>query len=57
MITWGKMVANLEKQGRPLPAMDSLIAAISLHGNLHLVTRNERDFMGTSVAIVNPWKS
>ncbi|MCA9974499.1 MAG: hypothetical protein KC413_02065 [Anaerolineales bacterium] len=40
---------------RPLPAIDSLIAALALTHNLHLVTRNEKDFQGTGVAVVNPW--
>jgi tRNA(fMet)-specific endonuclease VapC len=51
MLTWGKLSA----QGRTLPAMDSLIAAIALHHDLYLVTRNVKDFDGTSVKIFNPW--
>ncbi len=35
--------------------MDSLIAAIALQNSLTLVTRNEKDFAGIEVAIVNPW--
>jgi tRNA(fMet)-specific endonuclease VapC len=35
--------------------MDSLIAAITLQNSLTLVTRNEKDFAGIAVAIVNPW--
>ncbi len=30
MLLWGELVGNLEQQGRPLPALDSLIAAIAL---------------------------
>jgi len=55
MLTWGELVARLEKTGRKLPAIDSLIAAIALQHHLTLVTRNERDFAGTGVEIVNPW--
>lgn len=55
MLAWGTLVAALEAQGRTLPAMDSLIAATALHNDLSLVTRNERDFDGTGVAVVNPW--
>lgn len=51
MLTWGKLSA----QGRTLPAMDSLIAALALHHDLYLVTRNVKDFDGTSVKIFNPW--
>ena len=57
MLLWGELVGNLEKQGRPLPMMDSLIAAISIHNSLSLVTRNEKDFVGSGIVIVNPWAS
>ncbi|MDM3847927.1 MAG: type II toxin-antitoxin system VapC family toxin [Aphanizomenon gracile PMC638.10] len=55
MVLWGNLVGQLEQNGRPLPAMDSLIAAIALQHALSLVTRNEKDFAGTGVVIVNPW--
>ena len=56
LVHWGTMVARLEAKGRTLPAMDSLIAASALEKGLTLVTRNEADFDGTGVEIVNPWK-
>jgi len=55
MLLWGELLGKLEKQGRPLPMMDSLIAAIALQNSLTLVTRNEKDFAGIEVTIVNPW--
>ncbi|MBI1297239.1 PIN domain-containing protein [bacterium] len=55
MLTWGDLVARLEAGGRILPSMDSFIAAIALHHGHTLVTRNERDFAGTGVTVVNPW--
>ena len=54
MILWGNLVAELEQNGRPLPAMDSLIAATEVQNSLTLVTRNEKDFAGTKVLIINP---
>lgn len=39
----------------PRPERDSLIAATALALNLVVVTRNERDFQGTGVGLVNPW--
>lgn len=56
MLTWGKLTGRLERLGRPLPAIDSLIAALALHHNCSLVTRNENDFKETDVTIINPWR-
>ncbi|PDW02746.1 type II toxin-antitoxin system VapC family toxin [Candidatus Viridilinea mediisalina] len=56
MLTWGALVGRLEANGTPLPAIDSLIAALALHGDFVLVTRNDEDFKHTGVTIVNPWK-
>jgi tRNA(fMet)-specific endonuclease VapC len=55
MLTWGRLVGNLELQGRKMSAMDSLIAAIALHGGLTLATRNEEDFKHAGIPLVNPW--
>ena len=56
MLVWGELAADLEKQGKKMPAIDSLIAAIALHGRLSLVTRNEDDFANSGVAVINPWE-
>jgi len=55
MLTWGALVARTERQGRKLPAIDSLIAAVAIQNELELVTRNEKDFEGAELTIVNPW--
>lgn len=55
MLTWGQLTARLEQRGRKLPAMDSLIAAVALHGGFTLVTRNDADFQDTGVTLFNPW--
>lgn len=57
MLVWGQLTAGLEKQGRRMPAIDSLIAATCLQGRLDLVTRNESDFAHSGVAVINPWES
>ena len=49
---WGRMVAAA---GRPLPAIDSLLAATALAHDLMLVTRNTKDFAGLPVQVFNPW--
>ncbi len=51
---WGQLQAQA---GRPLPAIDSLLAATALQHNLTLVTRNVRDFVGLGVSLVNPWQT
>ena len=49
---WGRLLASA---GRPLPAVDSLLAATALQNDLTLVTRNTADFAGTGVRLINPW--
>ena len=56
ILVWGQMIGRLELTGKKMAAMDSLIAAIALSGNLRLVTRNEDDFKHAGIQIVNPWK-
>ena len=56
MLVWGELVGQLEKEGKPILAIDSLIAAIVLQRNYRLVTRNEHNFQYTGVTIINPWK-
>ena len=53
MLTWGKMAGQVK---RSLPGLDSLIAALALHHNCSVATRNESDFRDTGVTVVNPWK-
>jgi predicted nucleic acid-binding protein len=49
---WGQLVAAA---GRPLPAIDSLLAATALVHGLHMVTRNAKDFEGLGLDVINPW--
>ena len=49
---WGRMVAHA---GRPLPAIDSLLAATALQHEMILVTRNLRDMQGLGVQARSPW--
>lgn len=55
LLVWGTLVARLEKSGKSMPMMDSLIAATALHDDFTLVTRNEADFAHTGVKLFNPW--
>ncbi|MGF1677060.1 MAG: type II toxin-antitoxin system VapC family toxin [Rivularia sp. (in: cyanobacteria)] len=56
MLVWGELTGRLEVEGKKMPAMDSLIAAIAIHNNYSLVNRNEDDFKYAGLIIVNPWK-
>lgn len=49
---WGRLIAQI---GRPVPSIDSLLAATALHHELRLVTRNQKDFDYPGLEVVNPW--
>jgi predicted nucleic acid-binding protein len=51
---WGRLRAEMR---RPIPAIDSLLAATALHHDLRLVTRDEGDFLAfPGLVLVNPWR-
>lgn len=52
---WGLLTAQAQHKGRPLAAVDGLLAATALHHNLTIVSRNVSDFSATHVAVLNPW--
>jgi predicted nucleic acid-binding protein len=52
---WGKLTGSIEKKGRVLPIVDSLLAAQALEYDLTIVTRNTSDFTGTGARILNIW--
>lgn len=52
---WGEILAATEMDGRPLPAIDALIAATALVHDLSVVTRNTQDMEGSGVEVINPW--
>ena len=47
---WGKLQAI-----RTLPEVDALLAASVLEHDLTLVTRNEADFVGLGIRVINPF--
>jgi len=49
---WGRLQAEM---ARPLPAIDSLLAATALEHRLVLITPNLKDLAGLPVLVANPW--
>lgn len=49
---WGRLLAQA---GRPLPAIDSLLAATALAHGLTLITRNLGDFQHPDLRVLDPW--
>ena len=47
---WGRMQGS-----RPLPVVDSLLGATAFERDLTLVTRNESDFSGLGIRVLNPF--
>jgi predicted nucleic acid-binding protein len=50
---WGRLIAEV---GRPVPTLDSLLAATALHHELRLVTRNSDDFRYPGLEVINPFR-
>ncbi|MEQ1726665.1 MAG: type II toxin-antitoxin system VapC family toxin [Sphingopyxis sp.] len=49
---WGRLIAQM---ARPVPSIDSLLAATALHHELRFVTRNQKDFDYPGLEVINPW--
>jgi predicted nucleic acid-binding protein len=49
---WGRLLAEV---GKPVPTIDSLLAATALHHELRLVTRNAGDFKYPGLQVINPF--
>jgi len=52
---WGKIQAVTEKQGRPMPSIDGLIAVSGLVNGCIVVTRNISDMENSTAELFNPW--
>ena len=49
---WGRLLAEVR---RPVPSIDSLLAATALHHEIRLVTRNAADFHYPGLEVINPF--
>jgi predicted nucleic acid-binding protein len=52
----GRMRATAAAQGRPVEAIDALIAASAAACAARVATRNTKDFESLGIETVNPWK-
>lgn len=53
---WGLLAAAAKIKGKPLSAIDGLLAATAIHHNLTIVSRNVGHFTNTQAPVVNPWE-
>ena len=54
---WGSVTGESERRGRPLPVIDSLIAATALVHGFTVVMRYVEDFERCGAPCFNPWNA
>jgi len=52
---WAEISAETERDGKPVAAIDSLLAGTARAHGLPVATRNVRDFLPTGVPLFDPW--
>jgi toxin FitB len=56
-LEYDHVVVQRDVAGRPIDGFDAQIAAICRSRSAELATRNVRDFHGTGVVVLDPWRS
>lgn len=56
-VAFARVNATAQAAGNAIDFSDGAIAAIAATHGFIVATRNERDFRGTGVEILNPWKA
>ena len=56
MLLWGAINARLEAMGRPIAAINALLAASAMQYQYTLVTRNTSHFGNVGILLLNPWE-
>ena len=54
-VHYAELVAERDRNGRPIGVADGQIAAICRSHDARLATRNVRDFDATGVTVLDPW--
>lgn len=55
-LSYGELMGEAARSGRPMSAPDGMIAAIARTHSAPLATRNVADFRETGVVLVDPWQ-
>jgi predicted nucleic acid-binding protein len=53
---WGKLKAELDGKGAPIPDFDLMICAQAIAAGMPVVTRNAGHMARTGARIINPWE-
>ena len=56
VVHYVEFAANRRALGLRVPILDCQIAATTKTQEMTLVTRNEKDFVGMNVDLLNPWR-
>lgn len=54
-VAYSKIIATRRLSGRPISAVDAMIAATAQAFGATVATRNVRDFEGCGIDVVDPW--
>jgi predicted nucleic acid-binding protein len=52
---YGTIRSTRQSTGKPISIQDAMIAATARAYTLSIATRNQKDFIGCGVRVVNPW--
>jgi toxin FitB len=52
---WGELQGKAEKNGKPMPSIDGLIAATGVVNDMVVVTRNTKDMEQSGATLIDPW--
>jgi predicted nucleic acid-binding protein len=55
LLRWRVLARELERQRRPAPPVDLLIAAIARENDLSVATRDVSPFVAAVLPVLNPW--
>jgi predicted nucleic acid-binding protein len=53
---YGQILGERKRQGRPVAVLDAQIAAITRCARAKLATRNDKDFTGLGLRVINPYE-